>query len=374
MARRNGCGFGIVGCGMIADFHANAIKAMKGGRLVACLDTLSEKAARRVGAAFGCAWYTDERRFLAHPGLDVVTIATPSGSHLEPALAAAKAGKHVVCEKPLEITLERCDRMIAACRKAGVTLAGLFPARAAEASQILKRTVDSGRFGRLTLCDAYVKWWRSQEYYDSGGWRGTWKLDGGGALMNQSIHTIDMLQWLAGPVESVFAVTDRLAHKRIEVEDVAVAALRFRSRALGVIEGSSAAYPGHPKEIHISGEKGSAFLRDSSFTVWRFAEEKPEDEKILRKHGLREAKAGAGAADPRTITWDGHRVQFEDAERAIRTGKEPMVSGPEARKAVEIILAIYKSAQTGSVVRLPLKSTPRFGDPHVAARRLRRGR
>jgi len=366
-------GFGIIGTGMIADFHARAIGDLPNARLVGGCDIDRERA-DKFAERHHCRAFYDFEAILADPNIDVVTICTPSGLHMEPAIAAARHGKHVVCEKPLEITLERCDRMIAACRKAGVALAGLFPARAAEASQLLKRAVDSGRFGRLTLCDAYIKWWRSQEYYDSGGWRGTWKLDGGGALMNQSIHTIDMLQWLAGPVESVFAFTDRLAHKRIEVEDVAVAALRFRSGALGVIEGSSAAYPGHPKEIHISGEKGSAFLRDSSFTVWKFAEEKTEDKKILRKHGLREAKAGAGAADPRTITWEGHRVQFEDAARAIRTGREPMVSGAEARKAVEIILAVYKSAQTGSVVRLPLRSTPKFGDPHVAARRLRRGR
>ena len=373
MAKKGGPGFGIVGCGMIAEFHANAIREMKGGHLVAVLDTLAPKSAERVGKKFGCAWYTDRKEFLAHPGLDVVAIATPSGAHLEPTLAAAKAGKHVICEKPLEITLERCDRMIAACRKSRVVLAGIFPARTGEAVGELKRAIGSGRFGRLTLCDAYIKWHRTQEYYDSGGWRGTWELDGGGALMNQAIHTIDLLQWLAGDVESVYAVADCLAHKRIEVEDVAVATLRFKNGAVGVIEGATAAYPGHPKEVHISGERGSAFLKDSTFTVWEFDRKLARDKAVLRKHGLASVKGrGAGAADPKAISYDGHKLQFEDAVKAIRSRRDPMVTGSEARKAVEIILAVYKSAQTGRPVKLPLGRTPKLANAARAARKVRR--
>ncbi len=373
MAKKGGFGFGIVGCGMIADFHANAINAMKGGHLVAVFDSLSARSAERVGEQFGVAWYTDQKKFLAHPGLDVVTIATPSGCHLEPTLAAAKAGKHVVCEKPLEITLERCDRMIKACKKARVVLAGLFPSRTDPAVGELKKAIDSGRFGKLTLCDAYIKWWRTQEYYDSGGWRGTWALDGGGALMNQSIHTIDLLQWLAGGVESVFAIGDCLAHKRIEVEDVAVAALRFKNGSVGVIEGASSAFPGHPKEIQISGSGGSAFLKDSSFTCWEFAKGKPSDKKVMAKYGLKPQKGrGAGAADPKAISWGGHMIQFEDAVKAIKSGRNPMVTGPEARKAVEVILAVYKSAQTGKPVKLPLKRSPKFIDAAKAAKKVRR--
>jgi len=375
MAMKGGTGFGVVGCGMIADFHASAVQAMKGGHLVAALDTLSPKSAERVGKKFGCAYYTDPKAFLAHPGLEIVAIATPSGAHLEPTLAAARAGKHVICEKPLEITLERCDRMIRECKKAGVTLAGIFPARTGGEVQELKKAIDSGRFGRLTMCDAYIKWWRTQEYYDSGGWRGTWELDGGGALMNQGIHTIDLLQYLAGDVESVFAIADCLAHKRIEVEDVCVAALRFRNGAVGVIEGATAAFPGHSKEVHISGEDGSAFLKDSTFTVWELKKMTAADKRIWKKYGPQPAKGRAyGAADPKHISFQGHQIQFEDMVKAVRNGTDPMVTGPEARKAVEIILAVYRSAQTGRPVRLPLKRTPKLTAIQKSAKKVRKAK
>ena len=365
-------GFGIVGSGMISEFHANAIRAVPGAELVAVMDVV-EKNARTRGEEFAVRWYTDLDEFLAHPGLEVVTIATPSGSHLEPALAAAKAEKHVICEKPLEVTLERCDKMIDACRRAKVTLAGIFPSRTGESINLLKKAIDQGRFGKLTVCDAYVKWYRTQEYYDSGGWRGTWKYDGGGALMNQSIHTVDLLQWLAGPVESVMGVADCLIHKRIEVEDAAAAALRFRSGAVGVIEGTTAASPGHPREIHISGEKGSVFWKDGRFTTWEFVEKVPEDDEVMERLGLeRDAGRGAGSADPRAISFAGHQKQFEDATRAIQEKRTPMVDGREARKAVEIILAVYKSAQTGRRVKLPLKSTPRLTHAARAAKKVRK--
>ncbi len=364
-------GFGIVGSGMISEFHANAIQAIPGAELVAVMD-VAEKSARARGEQFGIKWYTDLDEFMAHPGLDIVTIGTPSGAHLEPVLAAAKAKKHVICEKPLEVTLERCDRMIAACKRAKVKLGGIFPSRTGESIGLLKKAMDQGRFGRLTVCDAYIKWYRTQEYYDSGGWRGTWKLDGGGALMNQSIHTIDLLQWLAGPVESIMAIADCLIHERIEVEDVAVAAVRFRSGAVGVIEGATAASPGHPREIHISGEKGSAFWKDGRFTAWEFAEKLPEDDEVMEKFGLTgDAGRGAGSADPRAISFAGHQRQFEDLLAAVEENRDPMVDGREARKAVEVILAVYKSAQTGRVAKLPLRSTPRLANAARAARKLR---
>ena len=365
-------GFGIVGSGMISEFHANAIGAIPGAELVAVMDTV-EKNARTRGEQFDVKWYTDLDQFIAHPGLDVVAIATPSGAHLEPAVAAAKAKKHVICEKPLEVTLERCDRMIDACRRAKVKLAGIFPSRTGESIRLLKKAIEQGRFGKLTLCDAYIKWYRTQEYYDSGGWRGTWRYDGGGALMNQSIHTIDLLQWLAGPVESIAAVADCLVHERIEVEDVAVAALRFRSGALGVIQGTTAAFPGHPCEIHISGEKGSAFWKDGRFSAWEFAEKLPEDDEVMEEFGLTgDAGRGAGSADPRALSFAGHQRQFEDLLGCLEEDRVPMVDGREARKAVEIILAVYKSAQTGRRVKLPLKSTPKLVDAARAARKVRK--
>ena len=343
--------FGIVGTGMIADFHAKAIGEIPGCKVVACMDTIPERS-ESFAKKQGCAGYSDLVKFLAHPGLEIITICTPSGAHMETAVAAAKAGKHLIVEKPIEITLERIDAIIEACDKNNVGLAGVFMSRYHEAAGTLKKAVDAGRFGRPTLGSAYIKWWRSQEYYDKGGWKGTKKFDGGGALMNQGIHGIDLLQWYMGPVESVLAYGATLGHERIEVEDTAVAALRFKNGALGIIEGSTAAYPGFQKRIEISGVKGSVVLEEESFKFWQFADEHPEDKGIIEKFS---AKGGSGgAADPAAIGYHGHKLQFTDIVNAIRAGKKPLIDGREARKAVEIILAIYKSIETRGEVNLPL--------------------
>jgi UDP-N-acetyl-2-amino-2-deoxyglucuronate dehydrogenase len=360
MAKKGGYGFGIVGCGMIADFHARAIAGMQGGYL-ACVFSRSKANSDRIAKAFNCAAYQNYHAFLAHPGLDIVAIATPSGAHLEPCVQAAKAGKHIICEKPLEVTLERVDRMIRACDENRVMLAGIFPRRFNEATAAFRKAVDTGRLGKITLADAYIKWHRTQEYYDSGDWRGTWLLDGGGALMNQSIHTIDLLYYLAGEVTSVCAYADRAIHEGIETEDNAVAIVKFKSGALGVIEGSTSCFSatGHPAEVHICGADGSIFMRDNSFSVWDFKKKKPADKKIKQKFRAETREAGAGAADPRAIDFSGHQKNFEDAVRSLRGGKKPLIDGKEARKSIEIILAIYRSALTdGKPVRLPLKRTP----------------
>ena len=241
-------GFGIIGCGMISDFHSAAIADIKNGKLVAVSSRKAENSQRLVDR-YSIQAYSDYNEMLNRDDIDIVCVCTPSGAHMEPAVAAAEAGKHVIIEKPLEITLERCDDIIESCEKANVRLCAIFNSRFSDASQLVKDTVSSGRLGQLTLGDAYVKWYRSQDYYDSGDWRGTMELDGGGALMNQSIHAIDFLQYVMGPVESIQAFTDTLAHKRIDVEDVAVAALRFKNGALGVVEGTTAVYPGSLKKF-----------------------------------------------------------------------------------------------------------------------------
>jgi UDP-N-acetyl-2-amino-2-deoxyglucuronate dehydrogenase len=355
-------GFGIIGCGMIARFHAHAIEGVKGAKLVACFDTFTESA-DRLAAETGCKAYHRLDDLLADPKVDVVTIGTPSGAHMEPAIAAAKAGKHVIVEKPLEITLKRCDAIIAACKRAGVKLSTVLPSRFHDACREMKRAVDAGRFGQLALGDAYVKWFRTQAYYDSGAWRGTWQLDGGGALMNQAIHSVDLLAWLMGPVAEVHAQTATLAHRRIAVEDTAVAALRFASGALGVIEASTAAFPVYLKRIEISGSEGSAALEEEDITRWDFAKSQRRDDAI-REQMLRRRSTGGGAADPAAIGHHGHARQFADVLKAIRTGGEPEVDGPEGRRSVEIILAIYKSAESGRPVALPLPN-----DPTLKARR-----
>jgi predicted dehydrogenase len=294
---------------------------------------------------------------LADPAVQVVTICTPSGAHLEPAVAAARAGKHVIVEKPLEITLKRCDAIIDACKKAGVVLATIFPSRFHESSQMLKRAMDEGRFGRLTLGESYVKWFRTQEYYDGGAWRGTWKLDGGGALMNQAIHSVDLLAWLMGPVKQLTAHTATLAHERIEVEDVATASLVFENGALGVIEATTASYPGEAKQIEIHGSAGTAVMREEDILVWQFAKPGKRDEEIRQKMANR-TKTGGGAADPAAIGHHGHALLFKDVLAAIKKGGRPLVDGHEGRRSVEIILAIYKAAEMGRAISLPLSKDP----------------
>jgi predicted dehydrogenase len=349
-------GFGIIGCGMIADFHSKAVADIPAARVTACFDTRPE-AANRLAESVGCRAYYDLGDMLKDPTVDVVTICTPSGAHMDPAIAAAKAGKHVIVEKPLEITLKRCDKIIDACDKAGVTLATIFPSRFHESSQVLKRAVDKGRFGHLTMGDAYVKWYRSQEYYDSGAWRGTWQLDGGGALMNQAIHSVDLLSWIMGPVAEITAHTATLAHERIEVEDVATATLRFENGALGVIQATTAAYPGFLKRIEIHGSVGSAVLEEEDITKWEFAKQTKQDKALLERMAGK-TQTGGGAADPAAIGHHGHTAMFKDVLKAIKKGTRPLVDGLEGRRSVEIILAIYKAAETGRAIQMPLKSDP----------------
>lgn len=349
-------GFGIVGCGMISRFHAKAVADIRGAKVVACQDAFPQ-AADKLAAELGCTAYHDLDALLADPDVEVVTICTPSGLHMEPAVAAAKAGKHIIVEKPLDITLKRCDSMIDAAKKAGVVLSTIFPSRFHESSQLVKQAIDKGRFGRLTMGDAYVKWFRTQEYYDGGAWRGTWKLDGGGALMNQAVHSVDLLLWFMGPAIEVTAYTATLAHQRIEVEDVAAATVRFANGALGVIEASTATWPGELKRLEISGDAGSAIVREEDLAVWKFAKETKADDAIRQNMASR-TQTGGGAADPKAIGHHGHTLQFQDVLAAIKKGKQPLIDGPEGRKAVELILAIYKSAETGNPVKLPLAADP----------------
>lgn len=352
-------GFGIVGCGMIAHFHARAIRELPNAELRGVATSQPEHG-RSVLDEGGSAGFIVDRvaKLVRRKEIDVVCICAPSGAHLEPALTAAKAGKHVVVEKPLEITLKRCDRLIAACDKHNVRLCTIFPSRFADANQLLKRAVDQGRFGRLTLGETTVKWWRPQSYYDQGGWRGTWKLDGGGSLMNQSIHNVDLLLSMMGPVVEVAGFTSLLAHERIEVEDTAVAALRFASGALGVIQGTTSVYPGLLKTIALHGDKGSAVIEQDDIITWSFAEEQAGDQEIKERGQTRSGQTG-GASDPKAISHTGHSRQLADFIDAIQSHRDPLVDGREGRKSVELILAIYQSQTTGKVVKLPLARDPK---------------
>lgn len=339
--------FGIIGAGMIGHFHAKAITAMTGGELHSVFDLRAE-AAEKLASEYGAKPYSDLAAFLADPELEIVTVGTPSGAHLDPSLAALNAGKHVICEKPLEITVERIDQLIDTAKANGKTIAAVLNRRFHPGMDAFKKAADEGRFGKLTSASAYVKWFRDQAYYDSAGWRGTWALDGGGALMNQSIHTIDTLIYLAGPIKAVTAVTACVAHERIEVEDIAVALVEFENGALGVIEGTTTTWSkdGHPARVQLAGTEGSVFLADEAFELWDFAHEKPEDAEI-RATLMKGQAAGLGANDPKAINFYQHQRNFEEVVTAIQEGREPTTSATEARKPVAVIRAIYESAQNG---------------------------
>ncbi|MEO7414948.1 MAG: Gfo/Idh/MocA family oxidoreductase [Opitutaceae bacterium] len=341
-------GFGIIGVGMIADFHARAIADVPGAQLRgvctrnrANADSFAQK--HRVPFTT-----TQVEELVARPDIHVVCITTPSGAHLEPALAAIAAGKHVVIEKPLEITTERADEILRAADQKGVRVVPIFQSRFGAGARQLKAALDSGRFGRLVLASAYVKWHRSAEYYR--GWKGTRALDGGGACMNQGIHAIDLLQWFAGMPAEIFGWTTRRVHTGIEVEDTASAALRFGSGALGTIEASTALWPGWQRRIEIGGETGSVVLEDDHLARWDFRDAQPEDE------GIRSTKLDAamrsGAGSPSAIGHEGHRRQIQDLVAALHHGGPTAIAGHEARNAVALICALYASAERGTPVKL----------------------
>jgi UDP-N-acetyl-2-amino-2-deoxyglucuronate dehydrogenase len=336
-------GIGIIGLGAISDFHARAAQAISEKTLVACCSRNAEKA-KAFADRYHCRAYTSTDEFLRHPGLDIVSVTTAAGHHLEPALAAIDAGKHVIIEKPFEVTAERCLRIIERAERKGVLTAGIFQSRFSEVAQLIKKHVDGGRLGCATLGDAYVKWIRGDDYFRKTPGRGTWAYDGGGALMNQGIHAVDLLQWIMGPVQSLQAYTATIAHAGVEVEDNAVAALRFKNGAFGVIEASTSVYPGFLKRIEVSGTNGTAILEEQTLKTWEFRDNGPEDKEILRRFGATESGAG-GASDPLAIDFSGHRRQFEDFINAIESGTRPLVDGAEAKKAVDIVLAIYRSAR-----------------------------
>ena len=335
---------GIIGAGVIADFHAQALQAMDNTELVAAYARNQQKA-DLFAQKYGCAAYSDLDQFIQHSGMDVVTIGSVSGVHLDHVSVAAKAGKHIICEKPLEVTPARVDEMIKVCDEAGVMLSGIFPRRFNDSTHIFKEALDGGRLGKVVLCDTAIKWWRTQEYYDSGAWRGTWDLDGGGALMNQSIHTIDLMLYLMGDVKSVSASGGLEAHHGIEVEDVAVAMVEFQSGARGVIQASTACYSntGLPASIHICGDQGSIMMVDDKFSIWDLMHSNQEDDEILQQHGLQSSQSGAGAADPKAIDFQWHQRNFENALDALDKNETPAVDGKEGRRAVELICAIYES-------------------------------
>lgn len=341
--------FGIIGTGVIGPWHARAIEACEDAELAAVADVAVDKAKALAKEHGDAASYADFREMIARDDIDAVSICTPSGLHGEAAIAAAQAGKHVLCEKPLETTVEKIDAMINAARENSVKLGGVFQWRTYPVSIKAREAVQSGVLGKMVLGDAYLKYYRSQDYYDSAGWRGTWEFDGGGALMNQGVHGVDLLLWIMGDVESVFARTAPLLRK-IEVEDTAVAALKFKSGAFGVIEGTTSSNPGEESMLSLHGDKGTIIMNESKFLRWAVAEEEGQHAEEKEEMKQVEGETKTGVSDPTEIGIRGHMIQVADMVKAIREDRDPMVTGESARKSVQLITAIYESSRTGQEV------------------------
>jgi UDP-N-acetyl-2-amino-2-deoxyglucuronate dehydrogenase len=334
-------GFGIVGAGIIAAVHADAIALLPDARLIAVTD-VAAGAAGNLAAARGCAAEPSLDDLLARRDVDVVCVCVPSGLHAEVGVRAAKAGKHLVVEKPVDVTLEAADRLIAAARQAGVALTVMSQHRFDPGVTELKRLIDDGALGTLVLGEASTKWYRTQAYYDSAPWRGTSAMDGG-ALLNQGIHYVDLLRWCMGPVTEVTAVCTTQAH-RIEVEDTALAIVKFASGAVGTIGATTAAYPGFPQRLEITGTNGTVTVEDGRLA--RAALREGAD-------APRPPAAGQGAgADPAALDAAVHAAQLADLLAAVDEGREPAVSGRDGRDALEIVRAVYESSRTGRPVRL----------------------
>ena len=348
--------FGILGCGVIGPQHALVLQDLpESAELVAVADTVPGRA-EQLAARYGCAHHSSLADLLARQDIDAVCVCTPSGMHAQHAIDTIRAGKHAVIEKPVDVQLGIIDALIAAQRATDRKVAVISQHRFDRATQIVHEAAHSGKFGRLTLGTAQVSWWRAQSYYDSGEWRGTWALDGGGALMNQSVHTLDLLQWIMGEVAEVCAYSGLLAHERMEVEDTAVATLRFASGALGLLEATTAAYPGLTARLKIHGERGSAVIDNDELFYFHAATAEQEGAAYGASGGGNQAAEVLGAesssggpsaaSDPSSLGMT-HRDQIADFISAVREGGEPLVNVEEARKVVAVILAVYESARNG---------------------------
>jgi UDP-N-acetyl-2-amino-2-deoxyglucuronate dehydrogenase len=339
-------GFGIVGCGVISAIHADAIAAIPDARLVAATDVLPERAAA-FAQARGCVAEPDLDELLARNDIDVVSVCVPSGLHAEVGIQAAKAGKHLVIEKPVDVSLDAADRLIEAADAAGVRMTVISQHRFDPGLVELRELLDQQTLGRLVLGEVSTKWYRSQAYYDSAAWRGTWALDGG-ALMNQGIHYIDLLRWTMGPVAEVTAVCATQAHK-MEAEDTGLAVLKFRSGAVGTIVTSTAVIPGFAQRLEISGTGGTVVIEDGMIAHRTFTAEVPD----IDMRGTRALRAAAeSVAAPAPAGAASHSAQIADLLAAIDAGCQPAITGESGRAALEIVRAIYQSAREGRTMVL----------------------
>ncbi|MCE5286390.1 MAG: Gfo/Idh/MocA family oxidoreductase [Pelosinus sp.] len=337
-------GFGIIGCGRISKNHMESIKAVPGAKLVAASDIVEEKLAKTV-EKYECKGYSDYHELLANPEVQIVNICTESGLHARIAIEAMKAGKHVIVEKPMAMSLVEADQMIATAQTMGVKLGVVHQNRFNNAIVKVRSALEKGKFGKLTHASAVVRWNRNDEYYSQAPWRGTWAQDGG-CLMNQSIHNIDLLQWMMGPVESLFAYTATNMRK-IEGEDLGAVVLKFKNGALGMIEATTTIYPKNLEEtLSVFGTDGTACIGGiavNKLESWRFA---GDDEHAMLADQDKE---------PPNVYGFGHADIIQDFMEALTEGREPAVCGKEGRKALEIILAVYHSVKYKKEITFPLK-------------------
>ncbi|MBO7157778.1 MAG: Gfo/Idh/MocA family oxidoreductase [Clostridia bacterium] len=337
-------GFGIIGCGVIADFHANALFGLSEDAVLVGVADARLPAAERFAREKQVRAFESVDELLACPEIDVVTICVPSGLHAELAIKAANAGKHIIVEKPMAITKEQLDAMEEACERNGVMLSSVAQSRFTIGVRKAKQAIEEGYLGKLVCADVYMKFNRTQEYYNTGGWRGTKAMDGGGALMNQGIHGVDLLLYLAGDVKSVYAVSKTLA-RQIEVEDTLSAVLEFKSGATGVIQATTSVYPGYPRRLELNGDKGTIVLEEGNLIRWDM--EDTTLPAVTLKSNVR-----SSASTPTDFSADNHTKQFKDVIQALRGGTKPLVDLREGRRAVDLILAIYQSAEEKRVIEL----------------------
>lgn len=335
---------GILGGGGISETHARAAQEIEGADIVAFCGQNRIKTAR-LGELYGGQVYNDVQAFFRHKPMDLVLIGSPSGLHAEQGIEAARQGLHVLVEKPLDVTTERVDSLISACERAGVKLGVFFQDRAAADIRRLKKLLDEGQLGKPILVSGRVKWFRPKEYYSSSRWRGKQALDGGGALMNQGVHTVDLLLWLMGNVSRVYAKTVTALHE-IEVEDTVVATLEFENGVIGTLEAGTSLYPGYRRRVEITGSEGTIILEHDRIIAADLRT--PLDEQIVAG----EENSNASATSPVVSDIRGHKTILKDFLRAIDTNGRPMCDGHEGRRSVELVQAIYESSRTGRPVAL----------------------
>lgn len=336
--------FGIIGVGAIGDVHARAIQELKEAKLIAIASRTEEKA-REAGEKYGCAFYTDYNEMLKRDDLDIVSICLPSGMHYQAAMAAAAAGKHCIVEKPMEISAERGEGMIEAFDKYGLKLSVIFQHRFDKSTQLIKNAISHNTLGKLNYGTSKTLWFRDDAYYQNSNWRGTWQGDGGGALMNQAIHSIDLLQYLMGPVEAVCGKCASLYHEYMETEDLGVALLKFKSGAIGTIEGTTLAYPGFYGEVGIFGQSGSAVIKNDKLDFYQFKSGTDEALEELKMNGDEQLSYGWYNLVP-------HIRQYEDVINAVINNRQPLVTGEEGLKSVRIIRGIYESSKKNEWIEI----------------------